>query len=281
MRPSRSDPTEAYDRTLNIVFTLIVVAAYVQTLTSFTDALTTPITLAMLGIGFIYILIGIYGIKWFEQSNSLWMNLLYFAIQITLIVILHFLTPISVGLWMMPLPLLGQSVIMLPRRWTLLVGILIMALFLIPAALQVGLSNTISFAFAYSSAILFVAIFTYIFASEHRARAMVEHLADELSEANQELRLYAVQVEELTITKERNRLAREIHDSLGHYLTVINVQLEAAQAIHATDPKTALEALLKAQTLTKEGLPKYAGQWLPYVPLRWKVVRCPRRWRCC
>ncbi|TET85697.1 MAG: hypothetical protein E3J37_01365 [Anaerolineales bacterium] len=189
MHPSRSDPTEAYDRTLNIVFALIVVAAYVQTLTSFTDALTTPITLAMLGIGFIYILIGIYGIKWFVESNSLWMNLLYIAIQIALIVILHFLTPISVGLWMMPLPLLGQSVIMLPRRWTLLVGILIMALFLIPAALQAGLSNTISFAFAYSSAILFVAIFTYIFASEHRARAMVEHLADELSEANQELRL--------------------------------------------------------------------------------------------
>ena len=73
------------------------------------------------------------------------------------------MTPISVGLWLMPLPLLGQSVIMLPRRWTLLVGILIMALFLIPAALQAGLSNTIPFAFAYSSAILFVAIFTHIF----------------------------------------------------------------------------------------------------------------------
>jgi signal transduction histidine kinase len=63
-----------------------------------------------------------------------------------------------------------------------------------------------------------------------------------------------VQVEELATAKERNRLAREIHDSLGHYLTVINVQIEAARAVIGNDPPRALDALRKAQSLAQEGL---------------------------
>jgi signal transduction histidine kinase len=49
-------------------------------------------------------------------------------------------------------------------------------------------------------------------------------------------------------------LAREIHDSLGHYLTVINVQMEAARAVMETDRERALDALGKAQSLAQEGL---------------------------
>jgi signal transduction histidine kinase len=61
-------------------------------------------------------------------------------------------------------------------------------------------------------------------------------------------------VEELATTKERNRLAREIHDSLGHYLTVVNVQIGAAQAILDQDRPRALDHLAKAQALTQDGL---------------------------
>jgi signal transduction histidine kinase len=54
--------------------------------------------------------------------------------------------------------------------------------------------------------------------------------------------------------QERNRLAREIHDNVGHYLTVVNVQIEAARAVMAQDPDRARTALDKAQKLTKDGL---------------------------
>lgn len=49
------------------------------------------------------------------------------------------------------------------------------------------------------------------------------HLA--LSAAHQELHLYAKQVEELTAIYERNRMAREIHDTVGHKMTALLVQL--------------------------------------------------------
>jgi signal transduction histidine kinase len=99
----------------------------------------------------------------------------------------------------------------------------------------------------YGTGIVFVVVFTRVAASEREARR-------ELAEANTRLRERAAQIEDLAITKERNRLAREIHDSLGHYLTVVNVQISAAQTILDHDRTRALDHLTKAQTLTQEGL---------------------------
>jgi signal transduction histidine kinase len=89
---------------------------------------------------------------------------------------------------------------------------------------------------------------------EQRGRAEVQRLADELGVANRQLREYAGQVEELAAARERNRMAREIHDTLGHYLTAVNMQLEAARALLATDPEKAADGMSKALALTHEGL---------------------------
>ena len=80
--------------------------------------------------------------------------------------------------------------------------------------------------------------------NEQRARAEVERLLTELKDANDKLREYAAQVEELATAKERNRLAREIHDSLGHYLTVVIVQIEAAIAVMESDRSRSLDGPL-------------------------------------
>lgn len=106
----------------------------------------------------------------------------------------------------------------------------------------------------WTASLVFVLVVSRIVLSQHRARIEVESLARELKEANEQLRAQARDIEELATTKERNRIARDIHDGLGHYLTVVHVQLEAAQALLARDPSAAREALLKAQELTREGL---------------------------
>src|SRR5690606_16330885 len=86
------------------------------------------------------------------------------------------------------------------------------------------------------------------------AQARAETLAAELAEANRKLGDFAVQAEELATIQERNRLAREIHDNLGHYLTVVNVQINAARAILDIDKARADTALDKAARLTQDGL---------------------------
>ncbi|HTJ43219.1 MAG TPA: sensor histidine kinase [Kofleriaceae bacterium] len=59
---------------------------------------------------------------------------------------------------------------------------------------------------------------------------------------------------ELAAVRERNRIARDIHDSVGHYLTVVNVQIQAARAVVSRDPQVADECLGRASTLAREGL---------------------------
>ena len=89
---------------------------------------------------------------------------------------------------------------------------------------------------------------------EKASRTRSESLLAELEEAHQQLRLYAGQVEELATAKERNRLAREIHDSLGHYLTIINVQLEKALSYRDRNPEEEEQAVRDAKRLASEAL---------------------------
>ncbi len=64
----------------------------------------------------------------------------------------------------------------------------------------------------------------------------VNSLYKELQTANEQLQEYAMMTEKMTQTKERNRLAREIHDTIGHTLTGISVGLDACIAIVKEDP---------------------------------------------
>lgn len=106
----------------------------------------------------------------------------------------------------------------------------------------------------WSAALAFVIVISRMLLVQRKARTEMEALAGRLGDANEQLRVQAAKIEQLAKTQERNRIARDIHDGLGHYLTVIHVQLEAAKTLFERDPETARAAVLKAQELTREGL---------------------------
>ena len=85
-------------------------------------------------------------------------------------------------------------------------------------------------------------------------RRRVEALYDELRAAHEQLQVLHRQAREAAVTEERNRLAREIHDTLAHYLTVINLQLEAAEKLGGEQPDRAQEQVRRARRLTVECL---------------------------
>ncbi len=87
-----------------------------------------------------------------------------------------------------------------------------------------------------------------------RQRMNTARLAAELRSANALLELQADQVAVLAVEQERNRLAREIHDAVGHSLTVVGVQLEAAEALIHQSTERALDSIRKAQRASREGL---------------------------
>ncbi|MCP4423910.1 MAG: sensor histidine kinase [Chloroflexi bacterium] len=92
-----------------------------------------------------------------------------------------------------------------------------------------------------------------IFQDEANKREMERLLAD-FEATNRRLQAYAAQVAELATTEERNRLARDIHDSLGHYLTAVNIQLEKALAYRNRSPEEAEQAIRDAKQSASEAL---------------------------
>ncbi|WP_199834521.1 sensor histidine kinase [Streptomyces sp. NRRL F-5755] len=72
--------------------------------------------------------------------------------------------------------------------------------------------------------------------------------------ARRALERYAEQVAELSAAAERNRLARDIHDSLGHHLTAVSVQLEIASEFRALEPGSAQRAVDEARLSVKRAL---------------------------
>ena len=239
---------------VDLAFAVVVLASYFATFSMMDTASFLQISL-MIGLGTAYITIGIYGFKYCSRSNSLTIKLAYFVVQIFLGGLIIYLGK-GTGLnALVLLPLAGHSVMLLPVDWMYAVNAAIVATYLFSMRmLSSDWGNTWSGLPIFLAGQVFIVVFTQITVDEEKARLEVERLANELTEANQRLREYSTQVEELAITKERNRLAREIHDGLGHYLTIVYMQIQAARAVLSTDPQHALETLDSAQNLTQEAL---------------------------
>ena len=75
-----------------------------------------------------------------------------------------------------------------------------------------------------------------------------------LAAANQQLARYAATTEQLAVSQERNRLARDLHDTLAHSLSGASVQLEAVQALWDVNADAARRMLDQATATTRNGL---------------------------
>ena len=215
--------------------------------------LSLTIVLSVVGLGLVHMLMGVGGLYWLERHGSRRQLHLHFALAtlvgVTAVALSHGTA------WLLLLSLVSQSVLYLERRGVLLVSGAAGAVVLASMWWFRGdTTELFEMLVGCAAAFLFVLFFSRMALEQHRARHEVERLADQLAQANRRLQVHADQVEELSAARERNRIAREIHDGLGHYLTVVHVQLEAAQATLSSKPDAALAALGRAQQFTHEGL---------------------------
>lgn len=104
---------------------------------------------------------------------------------------------------------------------------------------------------------LFVVIYVLLYTRQMDAREQAQALLVELEAANQQLAEYAVQVEHLTLAAERQRMARELHDTLAQGLVGLILQLEAArsqldQGRHARAGEIVDQAMARARSTLAE-----------------------------
>lgn len=114
--------------------------------------------------------------------------------------------------------------------------------------------HEVIFFIVYTAGLIFMVSMADVVSCEKASRTRAEKLLQDLELSHQQLQQSSTRVAALAATEERNRLARDIHDSLGHYLTVINIQLEKAIAFRSKKPDEAEEAVQEAKRLASEAL---------------------------
>ncbi|MCR6482040.1 sensor histidine kinase [Amycolatopsis sp. OK19-0408] len=197
---------------------------------------------ASLVLGAVFSLLATAGFGWVRARGRLAWPAAYVTVQLPLAFV-TFTIDAGVGATLFLVVLVSQCVLLrLPLPVIALVIAVVPLVHLgmsLGAGLREGLGTLVS--------VLFAAVITELLLREQRSRG-------ELAEAHEKLRDYATQAERLATAQERNRVARDIHDGLGHSLTVVQMQVKAARAVLPTDPGKADEVLGKAQEQAEEAL---------------------------
>lgn len=179
----------------------------------------------------LYLVLGL--VYWFFPSSK---PHLYLAVELGIIAVLLYLHPMAM---ILGFALSAEAMSFLPNRagasWVA-VMVLINAPFL---SLRFGLLNGLAYTLGVGVGYVSFGFMTYARKQADLERRKSQALLAELQEAHRQLEEYTEKAEQLAVSEERNRLAREMHDTLGHRLTVAAVQLEGAGRLIPTDPERA------------------------------------------
>jgi len=135
-----------------------------------------------------------------------------------------------------------------PRRITMPASIFLLSLSMVNFILIMGLDQTLWWVLGITPMLVFVVMYVSLYTQQAKAHQKTQTLLIELEAAHTQLAEYAAQVEELTLTTERQRMARELHDTLAQGLAGLILQLEAADS-NLTNSYTQ-----KAQTIIQQAM---------------------------
>jgi len=99
-----------------------------------------------------------------------------------------------------------------------------------------------------------VPAYIIVYHENELARSQSQTLLSNLEQANQRLQSYASQIEDLAALQERNRLARQLHDTVSQLVFSISLTARSAQLLLEDDPTRLPEQFERLQSLTGEAL---------------------------
>lgn len=248
--------TTATRQRSNYSFWLLNAAAYltwlgilIATLPELTGSPNRTFVLALFGLFFV----GLSVFAFLEERPYL--VHLYLLFQMAVAIVISLLVPIraAAGISTFLFVLSAQAMLFLP----LLPGLVWIVIFILVTwvagfwAVDVMHANDIV---AILGGYLFFGTFGAGLRQANEARQRSQQLLAELQEAHEQLKAYTSQAQQLAVAEERNRLAREMHDALGHRLTVAVVQLEGAQRLIPTNPDRSASMIEAMRAQLKQAL---------------------------
>jgi signal transduction histidine kinase len=192
-------------------------------------------------LGAAFVLWSVAGFRWARARGRV-AALGYLAVALALGFLVFDAAGAGVGSTVLLVLVVVQGVMLLPLGWSVVVAAVV-PLVHVGMPMADGLREVVSTGLACAFAFVLAALHV----REQQAR-------EALAVANEQLRELGAQAEELATMRERTRVARDIHDGLGHHLTVIGMQVQAARAVLGRDPGRADGLLGQADDQVRHAL---------------------------
>ena len=247
----KDQPEDNFEKPFFVLLTLIFIFIYVWSVIT-TPTLREPVRLSIFTV--LMILHTVF--YWLGQrfQHGKWLPG-YLVLQGTLAFIIVSLawnlTPIF-GLYM---GLIGFTIGLLKKKpgWMAVAVTAFLVLSLINYGVIIGWATWFWWLIAVGPMTIFVFIYVTLYARQSETRAQAQALLKQLESANRQLTEYASRVEDLTIANERQRMARELHDTLSQGLAGLILQLEAV------DAHLASQRVERARTILQQSMEKARG----------------------
>jgi len=197
-------------------------------------------------------------LHWFSPRLAfpLRRGLVYLAVQGALAFVLTLLANNAALILGLYIGLIGEAIgILRNARLSAIAVIFYLGLAAINFVLISGWRGLSFWALATALVVFFVVAYVSLYTRQVEARERAQALLSELETAHRELAEYAARVEDLTLAAERQRMARELHDTLAQGLAGLILQLEAANSHLANGrAERAKEILVQAMARARNTL---------------------------
>jgi signal transduction histidine kinase len=196
----------------------------------------------------------LYSLEPWLSKRFNWHPHFYFPLQTALVITLSNLRPFLDFQTVLYFPLCIQLFRTFPRRiaiyWTIFF-ILLLGIVLIP-----GLGPWEGFALLLLNIATgtFLISYDFLYLQTQADQAESQRLLADLQSAHQKLQEQAAQAEELAAARERNRLDRELHDSVSQIIFSITLTSQSARLFLERDPARARAEIERLREMTSNAL---------------------------
>lgn len=213
---------------------------------------STPVFPIMISLLAAYALL--YTTEPWLSIHWLWYRGLYFPMQTILVLALTALRPFTDISSLLYVPLCMQAVRIFSRRIATILLIFYVLLLTVTVMLGMGWLEGLALTLLDLAVCGFIISYDFLYSRTQADQVESQRLLADLQTAHVRLQEYAAQAEELAAARERNRLARELHDSVSQAIFSTTLTSQSARLLLDRDPFRVAEELDRLQAMTGEAL---------------------------
>jgi signal transduction histidine kinase len=217
----------------------------------------TPLSGTAAGLSGAYVLLGL-ALPLVARRPG-WLAHVYFGLQSALVLGLLWLPPNYDDVSALFAALALQAALVFGRRALVAWIAALVLLMLVPAMFLFGWARGLALMLAPAAGCVILPAYVAAYQEIEAARLESQRLLEELQAAQRRLQAYAAQAEELAAVEARNRLARELHDSVSQTLFSLSLNARAARVYQERDPARLRPQLERLQAMAQEALREIRG----------------------